>query len=431
MHGITFKKILTLKNYLTFIALVLLTSVSYFSFSMDDSWQFDVFSNDIMISNILSDDVLQQNSEESILLQQIIDPAHMIKDVYVSGADAGTFDFVNYTSQVGLHGVIQSFFSKVSPFSRANTLRLLYLTNSFLLSVVLLTIFQQLDRFLNTNYWFLLSLLTAALFSDVMKYGNNLYWNGWAIFLPFAVSLLFVNSRFIKGKFLYPFAFLSTFAPLFLKLLFSYEFVSTIMISQIIPFIFYLIANKVEVTRALKILAIASLGAIAAFAMTIAVHLLQNMLAYGNLSAFFLSMGDTLMMRLSGDPNPDTKFIADAASIGPIGITIKYLTIEMFAFFSASILFVHVLVVFVLTFIYNLFVTSLKSDHKLAAFGITTGISFLAPLSWYVLATPHSYIHVDQCVTLWYLPVVFMVIIYVARSVKIMLQNRISPVSDR
>ncbi len=43
-----------------------------------------------------------------------------------------------------------------------------------------------------------------------------------------------------------------------------------------------------------------------------------------------------------------------------------------------------------------------------------TGISILAPLSWYVLAKGHSYIHINICYVLWSIPFAILVVVLVS-----------------
>lgn len=47
-------------------------------------------------------------------------------------------------------------------------------------------------------------------------------------------------------------------------------------------------------------------------------------------------------------------------------------------------------------------------DRKMKALVVATGISLLAPLSWFVLAKPHTYIHNQHCSVLWFCPFVLM-----------------------
>ncbi len=425
----TINQLKSFNGYLIILSLILLTGVSYFSFSMEDEWAFDVFSDDVMISNMIYDSLPENKSHSSIVVQQALEGGGIIKDIYSTGEGVSNLEFINYTSQVALHGITQSAISGISPFPHSITLELLWLTNCILLAVVLLFTFTQLDKLLATNYRFLLVLLSAFFFADVMKYGSNLYWNGWAIFLPFAVSLWFVNSKYISSKYYLPFIFLTTFAPLLLKLLFSYEFVSTIMVAQTIPFIFYLINNKVKIKRAILIFFTASLGALAAFAATVIIQLVQSYIAFGSGDIFFQRMSEILLMRVLGDATSSVELVAQSAAIHPISVIIKFLTMQMASLSIASILYIHIMAAFALTFIYSLFNGGTKGDHRLLSFGLATAISLLAPLSWYLLASPHAYIHAEQCVLLWYVPSVYMIIIYIISCTKRMYHYHKSEIS--
>ncbi len=420
------KKSLSFDSYLIILSLILLTSVAYFSFSMEDNWAFDVFSDDVMISNMIYDSQPENNSLQNIVIQQALEGGGIIKEIYATGNGVQNLEFINYTSQVAIHGMVHSFLSNVLPLPKSILLELLWFSNCFLLAVVLLTVFTKLDRLLATNYRFILVLLTALFFSDVMKYGNNLYWNGWAIFLPFAVSLWFVTSKYISSRYCLIFTFLATFAPLLLKLLFSYEFVSTIMISQTIPFIFYLIYNKITLKKSTIIFITASMGALLAFAVTILIQLIQSYIAFGSGDIFFNRMQEILVMRIFGDTGSTVELVAQSAGIHPISVVIKFLTIEMSSLFIASILFLHLIAVFIVTFAYNLFNKALRADHRLISFGIATAVSFLAPLSWYILASPHAYIHAQQCALLWYVPSVYMAIVYLISCIKKMYRQNLN-----
>ncbi len=414
------KTIFSFRVYLMILAVILMTGVSFFSFSMNDSWAFDVFSDDVMISNVIYDINPENNSPENILIQQALEGGGVIKDIYSTGQGEENLTFINYTSQVGLHGTLQSFFAKNIPLPSSIKLELFWLVNCFLLAVVLLIIFTQLDKLLDTNYWLILCIITALFFSDVMKYGSNLYWNGWALFLPFAVSLIFVNSNFINGKYALVTAFVATFSPLFLKLLFSYEFVSTIMISQMIPFIFYILHQRLSIKKSITLFVVGSAGAIAAFFTSLLVHFLQISIAYGNSSEFFSRMQEIILMRVIGDANSSMDIVSQSANVNPISVVLRFLTIEMFAVFIASILFIHVVAVFVITCLYALANKEIRTDSRIVAFGIATAVSYLAPLSWFVLASPHAYIHVEQCAILWFIPSVYMSLVFTIRCVAMM-----------
>ncbi len=416
-------RIFSFRGYLMVLAVILMTSVSYFAFSMNDAWAFDVFSDDVMISNMIYDANPENSSPENILVQQALEGGGVIKDIYSTGQGQENLTFINYTSQVGFHGVIQSFFASVLPLPASVTLELFWLFNCFLLSVVLLVVFLQLDKLLNTNYWLILCLLTALFFSDVMKYGSNLYWNGWAMFLPFAVSLIFVNSKLIRSKYSLIATFIATFVPLFLKLLFSYEFVSTIMISQMIPIIYYILSEKLPVKKSVATFIIGSAGAVSAFVATLAVQLVQSFIAYKSADNFFIRLNEILLMRVFGDATSTVEIVAESAKVNPLSVILRFLTIEMSAVLIASVLFIHVAAVFVITFIYAIINPATRADHKLTSFGVATAISFLAPISWYVLAAPHAFIHVEQCATLWFIPTVYMVVVYTISCIKIMRQT--------
>ncbi len=404
-------KLLNKDTYIIILSILMLTSVSFFTFSMDSPAAFDSYSDEVMVANIMHDNyVMSKSSSEKLLLQIAPGAPHGVTPAYETENFAG-IEFSNYTSQIGFHGIVYSFFESISPFSPSVSLNLFWLFNSFLLAVILVIIFKQLDKLLNYNYWVILILFSAALFSDLMLYGSNLYWIGWSLFMPFCVSLCFVNSKHMNNKNLYPKVFFITFIPALIKLLFYYEFVSSVFISLMLPFIFKAIIDKKEnIKKNITVFIIGSLGALSAFMTALMVHAFQISFAYGSTDSFFSLMLRNFQSRIAGDEH-FTHSIID--------VFMRMLTQEVFNVFNLSFLYIHIIIICILNCLFCFFSTKTKNNKKIINLSIFTIISFLSPLSWYILAAPHTYNHYGQCLILMFLPTLFLITIQTIEVFKI------------
>jgi hypothetical protein len=194
-----------------------------------------------------------------------------------------------------------------------------------------------------------------------------------------------------------------------LKAAMGYEFISTILLSTLCPLIYFAVKNSWSREKILSRCALVGIFGLLGFVAAISLHVYQLTLESGDTGQAISIIQDRVLTRTHDDPENyvDTPYYesqkASACSIifyeyllrgGTFRVKIPYLLwVIVFIFISFK----------VYKDKYQL--PELKrSNPVINALIITTWFSILAPLSWFVLAKSHSYIHTDINIILWHLP---------------------------
>lgn len=331
--------------------------------------------------------------------------------------------FGTYKTITGFQAFLFGLIDKASNFSNSNNLKFFLFINSVLLSLSLA--FILLFIYYYTGLLAYLFSLFAIVFSICLTaMGPNMFFSVWAFYLPLILMLFILSYEDITGKYSQRKAILLIFTGIFIKCLFNgFEFITTILIMMMVPLFFFMIKNRWPARLFIRRLLLYSIVAIIGVILNMIILSVQISLYENSTDAGINHILKSYNKRTSGDPknyNFDPQVIkslnasvADAiktqlkgiayrlnwkpgivkASKGPWNITYKNL-IVIFAFSSL------LLIILIKYF----------SDERLRrtvwGFTLMTWVSFLAPLSWYVIFKAHAFVHVFLDLLAWYLPFV-------------------------
>ncbi|WP_144029040.1 hypothetical protein [Paenibacillus rigui] len=325
--------------------------------------------------------------------------------------------YERYTSQIGLQGITFSIVDKILPFKKKQDLiNSLKFVNSLIFSLIL-TLFVVWIYLEFNSVFISIFLLLSTLYSQwIVLFGRNLYWIIWTMFLPFIITLIFVYFEDKKGKFPKYLYVLCIYLSVFIKCASGYEYLSTILLAMITPFIYYGFSRKWGIREVIRKITLAGVTSIISFLSTILVNLWQLAIELGSFKVAANTIWYNVLKRThaTGDNfSANLRESLDASIVTVLekywsGIVINLSNImpsSSFIIFSAEKILLFFIIITALVFASNeYFPTIVRQRNKLISLSVTLWFSFLAPISWFILAKGHSYIHTHMNHVLWQLP---------------------------
>lgn len=245
----------------------------------------------------------------------------------------------------------------------------------------------------------------------------NSYWSLWAFYLPFITGIL-VLGRFSKnGVFSSQKIYFLLFIAALVKVLFTgFEMITTSWIMATVPFVYYAIKEKWTwkvVVKRLVLLGIVLLAATLVGLVILSVQIAAN---DGNISAAYEHILDRLNRRALGDPDKYRGQHAESLRVSVFTVIKIYLRMNAFntksppqpwqvPYWMLIVMFAFFTIVLVMVYKYWFRSTIPIQGISLVA---TTWYSITAPLSWYVIFKPTSYIHTFLFPMAWQMPFVLM-----------------------
>jgi len=331
-------------------------------------------------------------------------------EIYKKGLELGPANFVIYDSQLGGQGMVYALLDKISPFSNSLNLYLFWLINSFSLAF-LMTVFVS---WVNKIYGFKASVTTflLILFSPWLTFfGKDLYIVLTFFYLPFIVMLVSLHKEYEEKTKITPLKlFLYSIGLVFLKLFFSgFEFITSALVMFTIPLFYYMFLSswklKMFVKRFISMVA-GAFSAIIIYAILFAYQLstLKGSLMYG-----FKYMLYCFLKRTSGDSADFPEAFKESLETSVFAVIIKYLTAKVIGIGMAGIIFgVFVLLLIVISIYSVADEKRSPSTYRNKRFNkplmLTTWVSLLGPLSWYIIFKGHSFIHTNFNEIVLYMP---------------------------
>ena len=332
--------------------------------------------------------------------------ANQIKMFYKE-IEGGKYE--EYNSQFGLQGIIfsyiNSFLTKLNVEPK-NQINLFHALMSLLLALVISLIIYIL--YLDLGYEAALVVFLSILLSKWPVYmAKNLYWMLAFMFLPFFIVMLSCALEENGRKVHFFFVALLVMIAVFIKSLMGYEYISTILIAAVTPLIYYNFKNswtqKFFVSRFIFIGFFSLLG----FMLALGLHIYQLEIATGNLSDALNLIKERVLVRTQSSPEiyANTPYYeSQQASI----FYVLYVFLLKGGSFRLKIPYLFWILVFVyISFkVYSPKITSLYKENNikiLKALVVTVWFSFLAPVSWFIIAKSHSYIHIINYIV-WHIP---------------------------
>ena len=289
----------------------------------------------------------------------------------------------DYVSLVGIQGHIFSFLYNNCHIS----LSMCYHINNLLLAVVLVVICVLVKK--KTNLLFASIMYISFILSPwLTTFSRSLYWIAFAWFIPCIMAMLYFDQY--KKRYL-----VLMYLSVLFKCLAGYEYISTIFIFALsIPFA-EIIKNRVNWKTIIKHLCIISIVMICGFITAILIHasIRGNNLLDG-INKIFV---EDVLRRTYGNAQNFDPVYAESLNASPISVIAKYVYC-----FNTDIIFGIRSNLFPVLLIISAIYAAYRLIKDRYFYSFMYFIMLLAPLSWFILAKGHSYIHTHLNFVLWY-----------------------------
>ncbi|WMJ89800.1 hypothetical protein [Anaerocolumna sp. MB42-C2] len=401
------------------LSMLILVPALYINFTLYSTYsgikEIDSFSEGIMISDIMYNNHF---INESLFLKAIhpelkfddgsTGSKEEIYNKYINNETYKQDQYVTYFSNITAHRFIYNFIDDLFNSNKIIVIKLIKLINaiylSIMLTIILLWIRKEVSLTVSISTLFILSFCC----SNLIAFGTNLYWMAGSMFLPMVSSIIILNSKnFTLSKKYFNITFLVAFISCFLKQLLYFEFITTIMISMMIPYFYFAIKNKYNLKKCFKLFLFPVAGAISSFAFTCVIKIIMLNKNYSLKDAINLFFSP-IIYRILGDSQSTSSLINKSTEYPVTQLINDMLSFEaislkgIFKVTEGQLIIISAILIMITYFIF--YKNKKVYNNKHIAFTLCTIISILAPFSWYILAKPHTFVHEWLCVILWYLP---------------------------
>ncbi|WP_455202867.1 hypothetical protein [Kaarinaea lacus] len=344
--------------------------------------------------------------------------------LFVGEINGGEYE--EYDSQFGMQGIflgqLEYLFKKLNfkPSTRLAIYRgVTSLLFALVLSIVIVVLYFDIGIEASC---FLLATIVLSKWQVYM--GKNLYWMVYAMFLPMVIVLLAVKLEELGRKVNIFWVALLVMLAVFLKSTMGYEFISTILLAMLAPLVYFAVKNSWSGRKLLLRCSVIGAFGLLGFVFAIILHTYQLTLATGSTEQAVSIIEDRILTRTHADPElflNTPYYESQKASVFSVVFDEYLLRGGSFRLKVPYLLWILVFVFITFKVFKEKYeLTEFRiSNPVLRALIITTWLSILAPLSWFVLAKSHSYIHTDINIILWHLPFMifgFALIGYILRT---------------
>jgi hypothetical protein len=349
----------------------------------------------------------------TIIEPNIIDASETIK---LSGKPIHTESILltPYVSQYGIGGIMFSKLYAVFP-----SIKSLRTINCLFFSITIALLVLVYKRIISNDFA-IIFFITINLSFWVMAVSRNLYWIPFSIFLPAVFSGFYFISRKNLHKFL---SLVAVYAALLFKCLAGYEYISSVILFAAAIFVYELFNPERSISKlqSVKCFFIICFLGVAGFITALIMHadMRGNTIIEGLQSIYEMDVKRRTYN--SSNINAFGTYVADSLSASPLSVVKTYIfdwKTEFLRFIPSSSFFILLLTSMV-TILFRYY-----KGHKNSVRDAGLFIAFLMPpLSWFVLAKAHSYIHVHKNFMLWYLGFAAAIIYISFTGIKIAIIN--------
>lgn len=329
-----------------------------------------------------------------------------------------------YDAQIGLQGSI---------------LGLLQMTIGKYISIYSLTVFLLCTCFFYILKWINDELGSGAvivayiflLFNQWLTVSaRNLYWVTFTFLLPFMVSLYFLEREERTGVLSLKLYSAIIFIVVFIRTACGFEMISTILINMEAPLFYYACKNRWDKKKFLvRFFSIGSVGLLA-FGFCFILHLIQLMVFTNDGITMAAEMMKNDIAKRTGALKDMKDYaggiLRESLEATKVSVIKKYLFEGNFIIFKLKM--------GVLLLIYSFFASWSFASEKyingiekvrtqLMGLLLMNSISVVAPFSWFVLASAHSYIHTHINYILWSLPTLVLLAAHVGVILTMVLKS--------
>ena len=328
------------------------------------------------------------------------------ENIFFNQKTIENLSYKTYTAQIGIQGTffltLHNLFSNFTPTQQYALFELIMV--AFMSLMLSLFSLWGLNEFGIIPASF--TILSINLSPWLLTGARSVYWNFWIFFLPFICLLYYFkwsekNNR-EKNWILY----LLIFSTIILKSAMGFEYLSTILIMMALPWFYYAAKNKIPFKKFIIQLTKIILTSIASFATSVALLLwkITHSITH-DFHASLIDLQNRVAMRtgVGNTTNLSPEFNQNILSTPLSEVLHTYL------FKSRPLIFnlhaIHLLIILLILSILTLSLNKIKAmQSKRNALLFMTFISFLAPLSWLILAKSHSVVHVHINYILFSMP---------------------------
>lgn len=382
-----------------------------------DWWSDNLMINDLMYHEHYNDHYAFMMNVMPSRLADSNDKTEWIPyDTYIRGEVFNVDLWEEYTGNIVIQRFLYYFFDKVLPCNGKEILIILRGINVILTATILMCIVNWIKK-RNGNVIVLVIVLGMTFFIQCFAmFVKNLYWIPWTLLLPMAAMMVYMDSAKFRGdKRSILILFILAFVTCTLKQLCYFEFVPATMIAMTLPLFYIAIVNKYELRRFVQEFAIVFGGAVSSFIAVFGIKIILFCYRYGE---------KTGMQYLIEHMN---KRLVEGSESAPGGIdairqAIEYL-LRMPALSVRGVGRIDwgQMIIVCMVCIGSIFILNgakwSRVSVELKAQIVTAVLSISAPLSWAVMAAPHTCIHYLHGSVMWFCGFYFFAMILILQTV--------------
>ncbi|WP_156374407.1 hypothetical protein [Pseudorhodoferax sp. Leaf274] len=314
--------------------------------------------------------------------------------VKISGdpVDPSTMKFVAYPQQYGVQGALFSGMYKVL----SQSLVALNFLNSFAFAVVVVALVFLYSKVISLQFA-VFFLLSVAFSPWLVAFGRNLYWIPFAWFLPAALAISLFFSRTPRQEIL---VCIFLFCAFVFRFLAGYEYLTSVILFAAAPFVYLAVVAAQREARVLnlkRVGVIFSIGVVA-FIVALLIHAtVRGDTVWQGLQSIYEV---DVKRRTYGDPSRFDPLTAASLTSSPVGVLMVYVnswTTNLVKTIPGG-WFPFMLLWATAVLVYRWIGRNIQWRADTALFFVF----LIVPLSWFVLAKGHSFIHTQLNFVLWY-----------------------------
>lgn len=424
------------KKYIQIFTASLVILFCAFSFNIpriaDQNW-FQTFQadSDVLIwGRVAASKIEGASSHGGMLGHYHQDSANMMRqipqqaDIYKG--NTAPKGWATYEPQIGLQGIILSLLDRITPENQDTFWPLQHyvaLFNAAVISLLLVWIASEFGIIAT-----LIALIGLILSPWLIVFGKSSYWVIGTFFLPFLATAYHLKRHHPKNPRLIIFT-ASLFVAFFAKFACGYEFITTIVLAAWSCVIYYAYRDRWHLRHFIKITLLLGFTSIAAFVATFIINMLQNMLLHegdwrSGINSIIWHAAVRMGVDTPGIPvNPDFLIGRDASRWFVIEQYLRgYINgpriSETLALWPPTFLSAIAILAIITAFkAFNLIKSKSDRDRIMTAAILASWAGLIAPLSWFILAKQHAFIHTHVNYILFYVPFLTLLLALIGRCV--------------
>lgn len=331
-------------------------------------------------------------------------------------------EFETYDSQSGVQAMVFGVIDRLTDFTASEKLALFKILTSAGAAIVLaILIFWFFDQF--GVLAGIMVFISTVLSQWLVVVGKNLFWVIWAFYIPMLVSLGILHYESRGGGYSHTKTGVLLFTAVLIKCLFGYEYITTVLIMMVTPYIYYGLRDTWRIGPFIHRMLVASISGLAAVLASLIILMCQIAAVRGSFLLGLKHIMYSFGKRTYGNPDQYPavyKASLDADPFSVIALYSKGIWCDLsnvirvdspaLSHVAFKLSYGHIIFLFlVFTGIGGWLLCSQAAEikkrrHNLWALIGATWFSLLAPLSWFIIFKAHSYIHTHMNFIVWHMP---------------------------